>query len=294
MTENTKQSNDLEDGERFDRLNDALHELTGQRAVRFLFPGGSQRKSAVVVTESNEKFVITRRRQEKRAVLEAEVLRELKGQNAPVPAVIAAKGHWIVQEYLGDVRLSEALDTATREQSDALLRAAMESLLAIHQAGRRAGLEKRVVVIGTKPSWLQTLVGMPERIGEHLQIPVPELPVDAIIARLAITRPAFIKWDARPGNAAVCSDGSIGWFDWEHCGCRAALDDLAWLLGDEWSPNEPSFEAALLDEYLDKFSAETRGDDGASARDYLMIFGTLHMCVRLSLILSHKIDDDWW
>ena len=31
-----------------------------------------------------------------------------------------------------------------------------------------------------------------------------------------------------------------------------------------------------------------------AARDYLMTFGTLHMCVRLSLILSRKEDDDWW
>jgi hypothetical protein len=290
MTDNATSSGGLEDGQRFDRLNEILHELTGQRAARFLFPGGSRRKSAVAVTASDEKFVITRRRQENRAILEAEVLRELKDHGAPVPAIIASKGKWIVQEHLGDVRLSEAMDTANQEQSHKLLRAAMESLLAIHQAGRRAGLEKRVVAIGTKASWLNTLVAMPERIGEHLQMPGPGLPTELMISRLTIDRPAFIKWDARPGNAAVRPDGSIGWFDWEHCGCRAGLDDLAWLLGDEWSPDEPSAEAVLLDDYL----AEFTGGDEASARDYLMLFGTLHMCVRLSLILSNKMDDDWW
>jgi len=29
------------------------------------------------------------------------------------------------------------------------------------------------------------------------------------------------------GGAA---DGGVAWIDWEHCGARDALDDLAWLL----------------------------------------------------------------
>ena len=144
--------------------------------------------------------------------------------------------------------------------------------------------------IGNKPSWLKTLTGMPARIGEHLDLPAPVLPSEAIMAQLVVKQPVFIKWDARPGNAAVRADGTVAWFDWEHCGCRAPLDDLGWLLGDEWSPDEPSSEAALLESYLADFA----GDDSGAARDYLMTFGTLHMCVRLSLILSRKEDDDWW
>jgi hypothetical protein len=49
-------------------------------------------------------------------------------------------------------------------------------------------------------------------------------------------------------------------------------------------------EPELLADYL----AEFTGDDPAAAWDYLMTFGTLHMCVRLSLILSRKEDGDWW
>lgn len=290
MTESTKHPRGLEQGERFDRLSEIFHTLTGRRAARILFPGGDRRKSAVVVTDGGESLVITRRRHEGRAELESEVLRQLKQQDAPVPGIIARDGKWIVQEYLGGERLSQAIDAASPEARRVLLEAAMESLIALHQAGRRAGLEQRVIVIGKNPSWLETLMDMPLRIGEHLAMPAPALPRAAVIARLAVEKPVFIKWDARPGNAAVRDDGTVAWFDWEHCGCRAPLDDVGWLLGDEWSPDDPAGEAALLATYLADFT----DDDPAAARDYLMTFGTLHMCVRLSLILSRKDDGDWW
>ncbi|MBT3532911.1 MAG: phosphotransferase, partial [Rhodospirillaceae bacterium] len=273
-----------------DRLSEKFLALTGRRAVRVLFPGGSSRKSAVIVTDDGDRLVITRRRHEGRAELEAEVLGQLKRQGAPVPEIIARDGKWIVQENLGNLRLSEAIDAAAPKQRPVLLRAAVESLIALHQAGRRAGLVGRVVSIGKEPSWLETLANMPVRIGEHLKIPAPALPHQAIMAQLVIKQPAFIKWDARPGNAALRDDGTVGWFDWEHCGCRSPLDDLAWFLGDEWSPDEPETEAILLDGYLADFT----GNDSSAAHDYLMTFGTLHMCVRLSLILSRKDGGEWW
>ncbi|MDA1100096.1 MAG: phosphotransferase [Proteobacteria bacterium] len=290
MTEIVNHTGGLVRGERFDRLSEVFQALTGRRAARILFPGGKGRKSAVVVTDEDAMFVITRRRHAGRAELETEVLRELKQQGAPVPAIIARDGKWIVQEHLGEVRLSEAIDAASPAARRVLLRAATESLIALHQAGRRAGLERRVILIGKNPSWLETLVDMPLRIGEYLAMPTPALPREAVMARLVVEKPAFIKWDARPGNAAVRPDGTVAWFDWEHCGCRAPLDDLGWLLGDEWSPDDPLGEGDLLEIYLADFA----GDKPAAARDYLMTFGTLHMCVRLSLILSRKDDGDWW
>ncbi len=57
-------------------------------------------------------FCITRRRHEGRAELEAEVLREMKEQGAPVTAVIARDRKLIVQEHSGEMRLSEAIDAA--------------------------------------------------------------------------------------------------------------------------------------------------------------------------------------
>ena len=288
QTETKKEG--LVEGERFDRLSATFHALTGRRAARFLFPGGNRRKSAVVVTDEGEKFVITRRRREGRAELETQVLLELKQQGAPVPEIVARNGKWIAQEHLGDLRLSQAIDWASPEERPALLAAAVESLIALHRAGRRAGLERRVVAIGNKPSWLETLANLPGRIGEHLELPIPGQPIEAIKARLTVKQPVFIKWDARPGNAAVRDDGTVGWFDWEHCGCRAALDDLVWMLGDEWTPDAAADAAALLATYL----AEFTGAGPDEARGYLMTFGALHMCVRLSLILSRKEDDEWW
>ena len=52
-------------------------------------------------------------------------------------------------------------------------------------------------------------------------MPPPELDEPSLIALLRVKTPAFIKWDARPGNAIVNKNGTITWFDWEHCGCRS-------------------------------------------------------------------------
>jgi len=53
------------------------------------------------------------------------------------------------------------------------------------------------------------------------------------------------------------------------------MDDMAWLLGDEWTPSVPELEAQLLDIYLPLFSRQRTVDE---SRDYLMTFGALHMC----------------
>ena len=118
MTKSGRKTAALEDGERFDRLSEKFLALTGRRAVRVLFPGGSSRKSAVIVTDDGDRLVITRRRHEGRAELEAEVLGQLKRQGAPVPEIIARDGKWIVQENLGNLRLSEAIDAAAPKQRD--------------------------------------------------------------------------------------------------------------------------------------------------------------------------------
>jgi hypothetical protein len=84
---------------------------------------------------------------------------------------------------------------------------------------------------------------------------------------------------------------AVAWFDWEHCGARNRLDDLAWLLGDEFTPDMPSVEETLLAEYLPVFGDDLSPED---ARSYLSAFGGLHTCVRLELILENKDDGDWW
>ena len=66
-----------------------------------------------------------------------------------------------------------------------------------------------------------------------------------------MSTPRFIKWDGRLGNAAARADSSVAWFDWEHCGARAWLDDVAWLLGDEYAGATTASEGHLLARHLD-------------------------------------------
>jgi hypothetical protein len=290
MANDEKRKRALTGGRDFDDLNRVVSVLTGESADHFVFPGGYTRKSAVAVYADGRRLVVTRRRSESRAELEAGVLSALKAGGAPVPAVIKREGRWIVQEYLAGPRLSEALDRTDAAGGRRLIAAAVESLHFVQEAARQTGLEDKVVVIGNKPEWLETLAHMPERIGEHLDLPAPTRDIGAVTALLRVDTPRFVKWDARPGNAAVQEDGSIAWFDWEHAGRRNRLDDLGWLLGDEWSPDDPVLEEEIFARHLGNFG---NGDPRAD-RDYLATFGTLHMCVRLSLILSRKKGEEWW
>ena len=208
-----------------------------------------------------------------------------------MPEILGYDGEWLIQEDLGSRRLSEAL---LRDNPDTVanwLRSACESLAAIHRAGRQAGLERQVVAIGRTREWLQKLVETPDRLGRHLDVPAPELGAEAIVAALDPGEAWFIKWDARPGNAVACDNGRVAWFDWEHCGCRNRLDDVAWLLGDEYVLDSPDQEERLIDDIMHEFSPS--GQD-RQARNYLALFGTFHMAVRLALIVDHKGQGDWW
>ncbi|MBT6140357.1 MAG: phosphotransferase [Rhodospirillaceae bacterium] len=268
----------------------ACAKLLGGEVVRVGFPGGRSRDS-LRIHFADRSVIATRRDHNARATLEVAVLRELGNAGAPVPKILATGHGWVIQEDLGDQRLSQVLDAATPKDVEVWLDRGLESLMQVQKAGREAGLAEHVVVLGSKPEWRRRLVETPGRIGEQLELPVPELRVDDLAQALHVEHPAFIKWDARPGNAAAMADGRVGWFDWEHCGCRHPLDDVAWFLCDEFIGDAPEAEARLLERWLPHFA-----DDKtlADAHRYLMTFGVFHMSVRLALILSHKGEDDWW
>ncbi|MFQ5626534.1 MAG: aminoglycoside phosphotransferase family protein [Methyloligellaceae bacterium] len=268
----------------------ACESLLQAKVLRTDQPGGRSRKSVRVYLEDGC-VIATQRRNANRAALEALVLRELHARGAPVPKILAFKDGWLIQENLGDRRLSTALADVGKEEGEKHLEAALSSLLEIHQAGRAAGLETRIVTIGQKPEWLTKLLYMPERLGNHVDLPPPPLPLEPLRSCLAVTEPHFIKWDARPGNAIMRKDGHIAWFDWEHCGCRNALDDVAWLLADEYAPDWPDAEERLIARYLPEIAAREAPD---AAIEYLKIFGTIHSCVRLALIFSKKGSGGWW
>lgn len=269
----------------------AVTRLLGVDAERMERPGGTSRTS-VRMYLGDDTVIVTRRESKRRARLEAEVLRALSEDSAPVPKLLAFDGEWLIQEDLGGGRLSIRFAESDETECQRWLDAAVRSLKAVHMAGRKAELEKKVAVIGDDPDWIRGIASMPARVGGRIDRPPPELDLDGIVDLLAVRRPALIKWDARPGNASANADGTVGWFDWEHCGTRNRMDDLAWLMGCELLPDWPKAEADVLAEHLPDFAEGLDKDDAIA---YLGAYGAFHMSVRLDLIVRYRLEDrEWW
>jgi hypothetical protein len=165
------------------------------------------------------------------------------------------------------------------------------------RAAEKAGLAKRVAPIGASAEWLTGLLATPGRVAAQLDLPDPGIGALITPEQLAPRQYSFVKWDARPGNALLVEEGAdeggVGWVDWEHCGARDALDDLAWLLCDEYMPDDAGLESILLKRYLPLFALQSKRSP-EDALVYLSRFGSLHSCMRLSLILKFKGEGPWW
>jgi len=264
--------------------------LLGASVLRIERPGGAKRGSVRVFLKDRS-VIATHRLKPERTRLEAEVLRTLGDQGAPVPQVIAFDGAWLIQEDLGVQRLTQTLATVGEADGEVLLANAIAGIAAAQQAGRGSDLNRHLMVIGTQTDWLMTLATGATRLGQQLQSPAPALPTDRLIEQLRPRQPTFIKWDARPANAIARPDASVAWFDWEHCGARHPLDDLVWLLCDEYIADRPDLEARLIERFLPLF---LNGLSPDAAHDYLMTFGALHCGMRLGLILREKGAGPWW
>ncbi|MEM7429869.1 MAG: hypothetical protein AAF441_27690 [Pseudomonadota bacterium] len=262
--------------------------MTAQSVTDVSWPGGSGRDSFQARLANGSSVVVTRRETAERALLEERVLTHLGAAGAPVPEVIGFNGIVLVQSDAGGERLSNCLHaspgTAARD-----LPAAIESLLRIHQAGRDSGLAGVVPLLGADADWVRGLIDRPAVLGAYLDVTAPVPDLDGLFDLLMLTDPAFVKWDSRPGNCASRPDQDAVWFDWEHCGARNGLDDLVWLLCDEFMVDAPRLEAELIVEFAGHFSDEP----AEVVRHYLAAAGVLHMCVRLSLILSEAENDGW-
>jgi len=276
----------------------------GSPVAKVQFPGGKSRTSYRAILKNEQSVIVSKRATLMRSQLECMVLRILGNADMPVPNLLASDGGIFFQQDVGTQRLSERLDACTSgNERLALLDSAVVGLSAIQNCASEAGLDTRVPLLGREKIWRQEFAELPQTIGEFLGVAAPAIDKDAIIDVLAVLEPRFVKWDARPGNALVDSNGTVIWIDWEHCGARNRLDDLAWLLADEYNVDDEATERQLLDRHLDKFKDERDTD---SAFEYLMVYGTLHTCVRLGMILDRKVRNkggregkgankgDWW
>ena len=252
--------------------------------------GGNSRES-VRVHFPNSSIIATKRKNSSRADMEAIVLRELNIGGGPVPKILHYDKEWLIQEDLGDIRLSIALSKADQKTGHALLSRCLDGLSDIHRIGKERKLDKMLPIIGQKDGWLENFIQIPERLGNHIEIPAPPLNSEELLEQLKIKAHTFLKWDTRPGNIIISNEGKPKWIDWEHCGVRNPLDDFAWLLADEYVPDWPEIEADLFESI---FVNLADGLDQENAYRYLTIFGTFHMCHRFSLVLSKKKNGPWW
>ena len=239
----------------------------------------------------DETAIATRRKTSERAELEVGVLKELRDNGAPVPEVPAYDGIWLLQEDVGGDRLSRKIYKTWESECERWLEIALTSLSRVHSAAAVAGLQDRVFEIGAKPDWLRQFIDTPRRIGRFLDVPCPKLDNHRLFYTLNVLGRSFVKWDARPANAAAREDWTIAWYDWEHCGCRNRLDDVAWLIADESVPDWPVSESRLLETHIKYFD---EGHYPGGPYTYLRVFGSLHMSVRLSILIKGMMRRGEW
>jgi hypothetical protein len=254
-------------------------------------PGDGRRARSYRMRLTNgQSVIVTRRNSARQARLEERVLFHLSRHGAPVPRVLGFNGLVMIQEDVGSARLSTALHLAEVKSREFLLDNALISLAALHHVASAAGLDRTVPIRGADEDWVIGLLDQPAVLGGHLSLPAPRPDLPQLLGLLLPLNPRFVKWNARPSEAAVSTDGHVAWFDFEYSGARNRLDDLAWLLSDETMPDLGDVEDALLEKHLPAF-ADGREID--NARLYLFAFGTFHMAVRLAMILARKPKNAW-
>lgn len=276
--------------ERHKMVSDLSLKVFGKLPARVAFPGGESR-AAFVVDLGHAVFVFARRESKGEAQMEGIVLRTL-GPTGFVPNLRAISEDWIVQEFIEGTRVPVVVDEAADEAArQVLIDGCLESLAGIHEAAHVLNLRHRMPKLGVADNWLWNRTGAAKRISKAADLTPPDLDRDALVKAMDVKRDEFIKWDARPGNAMV-AEGRTVWFDWEDCGRSKALDDLAFVLCDEWTALEEDTVQALKAQWFERFNRSLSADQGM---EYLHNFGVCHMLLRLrSALKLHARKNDWW
>lgn len=246
-------------------------EVFGRPVLRITAPGGRGRASLRVVFDGLS-VIATIRQDPLRRRREADLLRRLSGLGAPVPALLAERGGVLFQSDAGSRRLSAELARLAGPAQDAAAQRAIAALAVIRRAAADSGLTAELPSIGRSGAWLGDFAQGPLALSRHLGIAPPPILPEALAAAVAAPARAFVKWDARPGNAAVQPDGSVLWFDWEDAGLRGGAEDLGFLMADEFWPLDAARALPLA------------GAEGAAEERFLARFVALQIVRRLEII----------
>lgn len=233
--------------------------------------------------------IASRRRDAQVGQREAAALTALGAHRAPAPRLFAADGEWLIQEDMGRMRLSQKLQDAKESEGIGLLAAAAQGLWRCQEAGAKAGLAAH----GGELTGYDKLLAAPARLAGLLKIPAPEIAAERIQPLIAAPESVFIKWDARPANAILADDGALFWIDWEEWGRRCRLDDLVWLVCDEWVPDWNDAGEEWIGREIHAHAAPFAGGVREAER-YFVAYGALHLLVRVAVILTTKGREGWW
>lgn len=255
---------------------EAVSVCIGKPIERISIPGGTERVS-LRVHFADGTLIGTRRPNHRARRYERRVLRALADQGAPVPRLLGEHGEVTLQEDAGPYRLSEVLLRSSPDQRRALTARAFESVWRIKEAADKAGLTGKLRPVGTQPAWIRRFVAAPARASAMFPgVRRPALDTAALAESLGAEPDVFVNWDARLGNAGVRPDGQLIWFDWEYYGRRAGVEDLAYLIADEFFPLPPRAALAVF--------VDTRPQAMKRHFQLLVRFAALRAARRLMLI----------
>lgn len=261
----------------------------GKNPERVAFPGGKKR-AAFIADMGDKAYVLAKRDDAGAAAIEGIVMKSL-ATTGFAPRMVAVKDCWVVQEFVDGERLPIVLDrTAAENDKVELLRKALTSLALLHEHAHATNLKYRVPKIDPDEDWSQGTTHCPADISEMIGLAPPEFHGDRLERQFKDKNDDFIKGDARPGNAIV-NDDRIVWFDWEGCGTRNSIDDLVYLVADEWTSISAQSEQTLITEHLPSFA---RGRSIDHAYQYAMAYGVFHICSRLKRAIRYRRRDGQW
>lgn len=259
-----------------------------QEVLQISAPGGELRAS-VRVAFANATVIATQRPEARGFDMEVNVLQRLSAVGAPVPRYLGQRNGVLFQEDAGRARLSVQLATLPAERRLEIAEAAFESLWELKAKAAETGLEAELPILAMNQAWLTLFCNMPATLSKSLGVPVPALDIEGLGRIVVQTPKSFVKWDARPGNAALSADGRVLWFDWEHAGRRAGPEDFAFLAGDEFWPLGAELTLGLFT----RTAPQASKAGFQQTLRFLTCFTTLQIVQRMDLIRQRLHRKGW-
>ncbi|MEQ3626267.1 MAG: hypothetical protein ABNH26_13695 [Celeribacter sp.] len=262
----------------------AAETLFGRPVERITGPGGARRASLRVHFDDHTVIASWRADPDRRA-REVALLTHLTEAGADVPRPLGQCDGWSFQSDAGSRRLTSALLRRDGAARDDLAAVACESLLRLKALARGNGFLAGLSPIANGPGWLSRFAEGPRLLGAQLHRPAPAYDAEALASGMTSLPLAFIKWDARPGNAALSDDGRVIWFDWEDYGRRGGVEDAAFLVADEFWPIPAARSLDILN---------ATGFVTPRALPLFLRFSVLHAVQRCRLIIAQRDRHGWF